>query len=82
MVQGRNAWEDRCECDHVACECYGLMLHKGLLELVSMYKTIIRKENVKSRVRAVQMDNLRGLLCIKRKRMDGVSNAQIREYGE
>ena len=45
-------------------------------------ETMLLKQKERYRVRAVQMDNLRGLLCIKRKRMDGVSNAQIREYGE
>ena len=34
-------------------------------------------EGERSRIRAVQMNNLKGLLCIKR--MDSLSNAQIRE---
>ena len=35
------------------------------------------KEKVRSKIKAVQMDNLRGLLGIRR--MDGVLNAWIRE---
>ena len=40
-------------------------------------ETVLWKEKERSRIRAVQMDNLRGLLGIKR--MDMVTNAQIRE---
>ena len=41
---------------------------------------MLGKEKERSRLRAVQMDNLRGLLAIRR--MDRVLNAQIRElYG-
>ena len=40
-------------------------------------ETMIWKENERSRIRAVQMDNLRGLLGIRR--MDKVLNAWIRE---
>ena len=40
-------------------------------------KTVIWKEKERSRIEAVQMDNLRGLLGIRR--MDKVTNAQIRE---
>ena len=40
-------------------------------------ETVIWKEKEKSRIRAVQMDNLRGLLGIRR--MDMVPNAWIRE---
>ena len=35
------------------------------------------KEKERSRIRAVQMDNLRGLLCIRR--MERVPNTQIKE---
>ena len=38
-------------------------------------ETIIWRENKRSRIRAVQMENLRGLLGIRR--MDRVPNAQI-----
>ena len=40
-------------------------------------ETMIRKERERSRIRAVQMDNLRGLLGIIR--MDKVPNVRIRE---
>ena len=40
-------------------------------------ETMLWKENKRSKNRAVQMDNLRGSLCIRR--MDTVLNAQIRE---
>ena len=47
--------------------------------LVLMYgsETMLWKEKERSRIRAVQMDNLRGLLGIRK--MDIVLNAQIRE---
>ena len=38
---------------------------------------MIWKDNERSRIRAVQMDNLRGLLGIRR--MDKVPNVQIKE---
>ena len=46
---------------------------------VFMYgsETVIWKEKERSRIRAVEMDNLRGLLGIRR--MDGIPNSQIRE---
>ena len=52
-------------------------LHETLLVSVLMYgsETLLWKE--RSRIRAVQMDNLKGLLGIRR--MDRVPNAQIRE---
>ena len=40
-------------------------------------ETVLWKEKERSRIRAVQMDNLRGLLGIRR--MDRVQNARIRE---
>ena len=40
-------------------------------------ETMLWKEKERFRIRAVQMDNLRGLLGIRR--MDRVSNARIRE---
>ena len=53
--------------------------HESLLVPVLMYgsKTMIWREKERSRIRAVQMDNLRGLLGIRR--MDNVPNAQIRQ---
>ena len=54
-------------------------LGETLLVPVLMYgsETILWKDMERSRVRAVQMDNLRGLLGIRR--MDRVPNAWIRE---
>ena len=43
-------------------------------------KTMLWKEEERSRVRAAQMDNLRGLLGIRR--MDRIHNAQIRHLCE
>ena len=55
------------------------VLHEILLVAVLMYgsETIIWKENERSRISAVQMDKLRGLLGIRR--VDRALNAQIRE---
>ena len=55
------------------------VLHETLLVPVHMYgsETMLWKEMERSRVRAVQMDNLRGLLCIRR--MDRILNAWIRK---
>ena len=55
------------------------VLHETLLVPVLMYgsETMLWKEKEKSRVRAVQMDNLRGLLGIRR--MGRIPNARIRE---
>ena len=52
-------------------------LRESLLVPVLMYddETMIWKEKERSRIRAVQMDNLRGLLGIRR--MDKVLNARI-----
>ena len=52
-----------------------LVLHETLLAPVHMYgsEAMLWKEKEKSRIRAAQMDNLRGLLGIRR--MDRVSNA-------
>ena len=54
-------------------------MHETLLIPVLTYgsETMLWKENERSRIRAVQMDNLRGLLGIRR--MDRVLNAQIRD---
>ena len=62
----------------VQLEC-GRLLHESLLVPVLMYgnKTIIWREKERSRIRAIQMDNLRGLLDIRR--MDEVSNARTRQ---
>ena len=53
--------------------------HETLLVPVYMYssETMLWKEKERSRVRAVQMDNIRGLLGIRR--MYRVPNAEIRE---
>ena len=61
------------------CSLSVLVLHEALLVPVLMYgsETMLWKEKGRSRIRAVQMDNLRGLLGIKR--MDRVPNARIRE---
>ena len=55
------------------------VLHETLLVSVLSYgsETRLWKEKERSRVRAVRMDNLRGLLDIGR--MDRVPNARIRE---
>ena len=55
------------------------VLHKALLVPVLMYgsETMLWKEKERSRISAMQMDNLRGLLGIRR--MDKVLNAHIRE---
>ena len=55
------------------------VLHETLLVPVFMFdnETMLWKEKERSRVRAVQMDNLRGLLGIRR--MDRVPNAWISE---
>ena len=55
------------------------VLYKTLLVPVLMYvsETMLWKEKERSRIRAVQMDNLRGLLGIRR--IYRVPNAWIRE---
>ena len=55
------------------------VFHETLLVPVLTYssETILWKEKERSRVRAVKMDNFRGLLGIRR--MDRVPNARIRE---
>ena len=60
-------------------ECVRVM-HKTLLVPVLLYgsETIIWKEKERSWIRAVQMDNLRSLLCIRR--MDRVPNTRIEEF--
>ena len=52
------------------------VLHEGLLMSVLLYgsETILLRKKERSRIRAVQMDNLRGLLGIRRME---VKNAQI-----
>ena len=59
-------------------EC-GRVLHETLLIPVLMYvsETMLWREKKKTRIKAVQMDNLRDLLGIRR--MDRVCNARIRE---
>ena len=58
---------------------YARVLHETLLVSIPMYgsETMLRKEKERSRTRAVQMENLRGLVGIRR--MDRVPNARIRE---
>ena len=55
------------------------VLHETLVVPVLLYssETMLWKEKERSRVRAVQMDNLRGLLGIRR--MDRIPNARIWE---
>ena len=54
------------------------VLHESLLVLVLIYssETMIRREKERSSIRAVQMDNLRGLLGIGR--MDKAPNVRTR----
>ena len=56
------------------------VLHETLLVLDLMYgsETMLWKDKERSRIRVEQMDNLRGLLGIRR--MDKVPNARIREF--
>ena len=67
--------------EHQYREGYVRVLHETLLVPVLVYgsETMIWKEE-RSRIMAMQMDNLRGLLSIRR--MDRVSNARIRELCE
>ena len=55
------------------------VLHESLLVPVHTYgsETMIWRKKEKCRIRAVQMDNLRGMLGIRR--MDKVPNARIRQ---
>ena len=55
-------------------------LHETLLVQLLMYgsETMLWKEKERSRIRAVQMDNLKGLLGIRR--MDMVLNARIMQW--
>ena len=66
-----NAWSLWLECARV--------LHESLLVPIPMYvsKTMIWREKDRSRIRDVQMDNLRGLLGIRR--MNKVPNSWIRQ---
>ena len=61
------------------CSLSVLVLHETLLVPVLMYssETMLRKEKERSKIRAIRMDNLIGLLGIRR--MDRVPNARIRE---
>ena len=61
------------------CSFIVLVLNETLLVPVPMYgsETMLWKEKEKSRIRAVQMENLRGLLGIRRR--DRNPNAWIRE---
>ena len=58
---------------------FARVLNESFLVPVLIYgsETMIWRENQRSRIRAVQMDNLRGLPGIKR--MDKVLNAETRE---
>ena len=58
---------------------YARVLHESLLVPVLTYgnETMIWREKEKSRINAVQMGNLRGLLGIRR--IDKVPNARIRQ---
>ena len=57
-----------------------MVLHESLLLPVLTYgsETIIWREEERSRIRAVQMNNFRGLLGVRR--MDKVPNARIRQF--
>ena len=61
------------------CSLSVLVLHETLLLAVVMYvsETILWKEKERAIVRAVQMNNLKGLLGIRK--MDRAPNARIRE---
>ena len=61
------------------CSFSVAVLHAALLVPVLMYgnETMLWKEKERSKIRAVQMGSIRGLLGIRR--MDRVLNAQIRE---
>ena len=61
------------------CRLSLLVLHETLLVHVLTYgsETMLWEEKEISRIRVVQMDNLRGLLGFRR--MDRVPNARIRE---
>ena len=59
------------------CSLSVLVLHESLLVSVLIHDSEKMLWKDKSRIRAVQMDNLRRLLGIRR--MDRVPNAQIRE---
>ena len=54
-------------------------MHESLLVPVLIYvsETMIWKEKERSRIRVVEMENLRGLLAIRK--MDKVPNVRIRE---
>ena len=56
------------------------VLHQTLLVHVLIYgsEIMLRREKKRSRIRTVEMENLRGLLGIDR--MDRVPNARIREF--
>ena len=56
------------------------VLHETLLVPLLIYgsETMLGKGKERSEIRAIQMDNLRGLLGIRR--MDRVPNARIRKY--
>ena len=53
------------------------VLHETLLVPILMYRSETTLWKEKSRIRALQMDNLRGLLGIRR--MDRIPNVWIRE---
>ena len=81
MVSGRSvAGEIRSPVNarDLQLECSSV-LHETLLVPFLMYgsETMLWKEKKRSRIRAMQMDNLRGLVSIRR--MDRVPNARIRK---
>ena len=61
------------------CSLSARVLHKTLLVSFLMYgsETVLWKEKERSRIRTIQMDNLKALLGIRR--MDRFPNAQIKE---
>ena len=58
-------------------ECDNDVYQTLLITVMYGSMIVIWKDKKKSRIRDIQMNNLRGFLCIKR--IDEVSNAQIRE---
>ena len=66
---------------YLQLECV-IILHETLLVPVFMYgsRAMLWKEKERSRIRAIQMNKLRGLLGIRR--MDRVPNTWIRELCE
>src|SRR5678815_1751450 len=69
---------DRVDVKGLSLEC-ARVLHEGMLLPVLMYssETMVWKKGYRSKVQCVQMDNLRGVLGVKR--IDKIRNEGIRE---